>query len=187
MLDPLSIIQVGCPTCCYQVCALDHAKGGDADLDYPSEPCHRKEHSLYHGTLWTAMMWFEGVTYHMAFSAVKPRPCDGGRPPSSSHTVATADAVWLPLRTYGGPAYTPSRIVKVLVLTALKCPCTSLHPAVSTSQIELHWQMVLMIVPPPPASQGTWNVSFSSWTSFCWFGAVSNQPGTGLSYESPDN
>ena len=23
-----SIIQVGCPTCCYQVCALDHARGG---------------------------------------------------------------------------------------------------------------------------------------------------------------
>ena len=43
MLRP-SIIQVGCPTCCYQVCALDHAKGGAADLDYPSEPCHRNEH-----------------------------------------------------------------------------------------------------------------------------------------------
>ena len=36
-----SIIQVGCPTCCYQVCALNHAKVGDADLNYPSEPCHR--------------------------------------------------------------------------------------------------------------------------------------------------
>ena len=35
-----SIIQVGCPTHCYQVCVLNHAKGGDADLDYPSEPCH---------------------------------------------------------------------------------------------------------------------------------------------------
>ena len=35
-----SIIQVGCPTCCYQVCALDHAKGGTADLDHPSQPCH---------------------------------------------------------------------------------------------------------------------------------------------------
>ena len=32
----LSIRQVGCPTCCYQVCALDHAKWGTADLDYPS-------------------------------------------------------------------------------------------------------------------------------------------------------
>ena len=28
-----SIIQVGCPTCCYQVCALDHANVGTADLD----------------------------------------------------------------------------------------------------------------------------------------------------------
>ena len=38
-----SIIQVGCPTCCYQVCALDHAKWGTADLDYHSEPCRRNE------------------------------------------------------------------------------------------------------------------------------------------------
>ena len=29
-----SIIQVGCPTCCYQVYALDHAIVGTADLDY---------------------------------------------------------------------------------------------------------------------------------------------------------
>ena len=36
-----SIIQVGCPTCCHQVCALDHANGGIADLDYHSGPCHR--------------------------------------------------------------------------------------------------------------------------------------------------
>ena len=36
-----SIIQVECPTCCYQVCALDHAKGGAADLDNHSETCHR--------------------------------------------------------------------------------------------------------------------------------------------------
>ena len=36
-----SIIQVGCPTCCYQVCALDHANGGAAGLDYGSEHCHR--------------------------------------------------------------------------------------------------------------------------------------------------
>ena len=36
-----SIIQVGCPTCCYQVCALDHAKGGTADLDHPSQRFHR--------------------------------------------------------------------------------------------------------------------------------------------------
>ena len=35
------IIQVGCPTCC----ALDHAKGGAADLDYRLEPCHRNEFS----------------------------------------------------------------------------------------------------------------------------------------------
>ena len=38
-----SIIQVGCPTCCYQVCALNHAKVGDTDRDYPSEPCHRND------------------------------------------------------------------------------------------------------------------------------------------------
>ena len=38
-----SIIQVGCPTCCYQVCALDHAKGGTAYLDYHSEHCHHNE------------------------------------------------------------------------------------------------------------------------------------------------
>ena len=37
------IIQVGCPTCCYQVCALDHANVGTADLDYSSGPCHRNE------------------------------------------------------------------------------------------------------------------------------------------------
>ena len=36
-----SIIQVGCPTCCYQVCALDHANVGTADLDYSSGLCHR--------------------------------------------------------------------------------------------------------------------------------------------------
>ena len=41
MLDVPSIIQVGCPTCCYQVCALNHAKVGNADPGYPSEPCHR--------------------------------------------------------------------------------------------------------------------------------------------------
>ena len=38
-----SIIQVECRTCGYQVCALDHAKGGAPDLDYQSEPCHRNE------------------------------------------------------------------------------------------------------------------------------------------------
>ena len=31
-----SITPVGCPTCCHQVCALDHAKGCTADLDYCS-------------------------------------------------------------------------------------------------------------------------------------------------------
>ena len=41
-----SIIQVGCPTCCYQVCALDHANGGTADLDYSSGPCHRNGVSM---------------------------------------------------------------------------------------------------------------------------------------------
>ena len=38
-----SIIQVGCPTCCYQVCALDHANVGTAGLDYSSGPCHRSD------------------------------------------------------------------------------------------------------------------------------------------------
>ena len=38
-----SIIQVGCPTCCYQVCALDHANGGAAGLYYGSEQWHRNE------------------------------------------------------------------------------------------------------------------------------------------------
>ena len=32
--------QVECPTCYYQVCAQDQAKGGAADLDYHPEPCH---------------------------------------------------------------------------------------------------------------------------------------------------
>ena len=36
-----SIIQVGCPTCCYQVCALDHANVGTADLNYSSGLCYR--------------------------------------------------------------------------------------------------------------------------------------------------
>ena len=44
--DRPSIIQVGCPTCCYQVCALDHANGGAADLDYGSEHCHRNADHL---------------------------------------------------------------------------------------------------------------------------------------------
>ena len=38
------IIQVGCLTCCYQVCALDHAKGGGggtANLAHPSKACQR--------------------------------------------------------------------------------------------------------------------------------------------------
>ena len=43
-----SIIQLGCPTC-YQVCALDHAKGGTADLDYPLEPCHCNVTSISSG------------------------------------------------------------------------------------------------------------------------------------------
>ena len=46
-----SIIQVGCPTCCYQVCALDHANVGTADLDYSSGPCHRNADS------WLNMAW----------------------------------------------------------------------------------------------------------------------------------
>ena len=35
-----SIKHVGCPICCFQVWALDHAKEGTADMDYPSKPCH---------------------------------------------------------------------------------------------------------------------------------------------------
>ena len=45
-----SIIQMGCPTCCYQVCALDHANGGTADLDYHSEHCHCNEQPTAGGT-----------------------------------------------------------------------------------------------------------------------------------------
>ena len=41
-----SVIQVGCPTCFYQVCALDHAKEGTADLAHPSEPCHRNGYDI---------------------------------------------------------------------------------------------------------------------------------------------
>ena len=40
MLDPL-LYTWGVPPDVYQVCALSHAKWGDADLDHPSEPCHR--------------------------------------------------------------------------------------------------------------------------------------------------
>ena len=32
------IIQVGCPTRCYQVCALDHANVGTADLNIAQGP-----------------------------------------------------------------------------------------------------------------------------------------------------
>ena len=42
-----SIIHVGCPTCCYQVCALDHANVGTADLDYSSGPWHRNDMMAY--------------------------------------------------------------------------------------------------------------------------------------------
>ena len=42
-----SIIQVGCTTCSYQVCALDHAKWGTADLGYHSEPCRRNVAIIY--------------------------------------------------------------------------------------------------------------------------------------------
>ena len=41
-----SIIQVGCPTCCYQVCVLDHAMRGTADLGHPSQPCHRNGYNF---------------------------------------------------------------------------------------------------------------------------------------------
>ena len=44
-----SIIQVGCPTCCYQVCAPDHANVGTADLDYSSGHCHRNDSYSYSG------------------------------------------------------------------------------------------------------------------------------------------
>ena len=41
--------KVRCPTCCYQVCALCHAKWGTADLEYPSEPCHC---NVFFQTIW---------------------------------------------------------------------------------------------------------------------------------------
>ena len=46
-----SIIQVGCPTCCYQVCALDHANVDTADLDYSSGTSHRNVNSEITTTL----------------------------------------------------------------------------------------------------------------------------------------
>ena len=41
------IIQVGCPTFCYQVCALDRANVGTADLGYSSGPCHRNDKHIF--------------------------------------------------------------------------------------------------------------------------------------------
>ena len=43
-----SIIQVGCPTCCYQVCPLDHAKWGTAELGSHSQPCRRNAMCISH-------------------------------------------------------------------------------------------------------------------------------------------
>ena len=47
-----SIIQVGCATCCYQVCLLDHANVGTADLGYSSGPCQRNVGSSSSKGLW---------------------------------------------------------------------------------------------------------------------------------------
>ena len=59
-----SIIQVGCPTC-YQVCALDHAKGGTADLDYRSEPCHLNDGGMWHYMLYPYDMIWWLMTLHV--------------------------------------------------------------------------------------------------------------------------
>ena len=40
------MIQVGCPICYYQVCALDHANGGAAGLDYHLGHCHRNGENI---------------------------------------------------------------------------------------------------------------------------------------------
>ena len=50
------IIQVGCPTCCYQVCALDHANGGTVDLDYSSGHWHRNES-------WGFVLWNSDIIF----------------------------------------------------------------------------------------------------------------------------
>ena len=54
---------MGCPTCCYQVCALGHANVGTADLHYSSGPCHRNETNIFKlfNLLWTtdARRWDE--------------------------------------------------------------------------------------------------------------------------------
>ena len=66
-----SIIQVGYPTCCYQVCALDHAKWGTADLDYPSEPCHHNVFCI------TGPLWGKSTSYwyiHMSFDDISSLP-----------------------------------------------------------------------------------------------------------------
>ena len=53
-----SIIQVGCPTCCYQVCALDRVNVGTADLDYSSGHCHRFEYSCIQWHIYLGRMPF---------------------------------------------------------------------------------------------------------------------------------
>ena len=65
MLDPRAIIQVGCPTCCYQVCALDHANVGTADPDYSSGHCRRNGH-------WTCKISDEMPWYRSEPSKTKP-------------------------------------------------------------------------------------------------------------------
>ena len=55
-----SNIQVGCPTYCYQVCALDHANGGAADLDYGSEHWHRNEEC---GSRITWIFWSNSLKF----------------------------------------------------------------------------------------------------------------------------
>ena len=60
-----SIIQVGCPTCCYQVGPLDHANGGAADLDYGSEHRHRNGKPL------VTMLLSLSLCMHSNYSAKK--------------------------------------------------------------------------------------------------------------------
>ena len=61
-----SIIQVGCLTCCYQVCALDHANVGTADLDYSSVPCHRNA-SPQHSTQFTPLVAGKKLHRHFVY------------------------------------------------------------------------------------------------------------------------
>ena len=88
-----SIIQVGCPACCYQVCALNHAKVGDADLDYPSEPCHRNVHTKL------KMCTVCGVQFSsVCLSQVNAFPCvvlSSGVCVCISHCICLSGSMWV--------------------------------------------------------------------------------------------